>query len=249
MNLNRLTIAQRAKVTHRTTCLEGQLALAGSTDETQTIGFPIAAAIVLCGGRSMRMGTDKATVPFGCETLLQRACRIAGESAECVIVVAAVGQHLPELPHSVRIVRDEFPEAGPLAGMLTGLRFLKRESQLAPVRQQSKLCLGAVWVTSCDTPFVDRRVIECLSNQLGDFDAVCFTFAGYLNPLAAIYRIRCVDVLESIFAQGERKATALLNAVETCILRVDDVSADFPEHTFLNVNTPESLQQARRLLS
>ena len=57
-------------------------------------------AIILCGGKSSRMGRDKATLPFGPELMLQRVVRLIGEvvSLENVVVVAAPNQLLPELP-------------------------------------------------------------------------------------------------------------------------------------------------------
>ncbi|HUR55514.1 MAG TPA: NTP transferase domain-containing protein, partial [Gemmataceae bacterium] len=62
------------------------------------------AGIVLCGGRSSRMGRAKAWLPFGGETMLQRVVRVVGEVVSPVVVVAAAGQDVPPLPVGVRIV-------------------------------------------------------------------------------------------------------------------------------------------------
>ena len=56
------------------------------------------AGIILCGGRSTRMGTSKALLPFGGETMLQRIVRLLGTVASPLVVVAAAGQPLPNLP-------------------------------------------------------------------------------------------------------------------------------------------------------
>ena len=60
-----------------------------------------AGGIVLCGGRSTRMGVPKATLPFGPETMLQRVVRLLGAVVSPIVVVAAREQSLPELPDDV----------------------------------------------------------------------------------------------------------------------------------------------------
>src|SRR3954470_12815150 len=79
-------------------------------------------AIILCGGKSSRMGRDKASLPFGSETMLQRVVRLIGEvvPAETTVVVASATQELPPLPPRIRIVRDEQAYRGPLAGLAVG---------------------------------------------------------------------------------------------------------------------------------
>jgi len=65
-----------------------------------------AGAIVLCGGKSARMGTPKALLPFGPETMLQRVVRILQEVVSPIVAVAAVGQQLPALPADVIPSKD-----------------------------------------------------------------------------------------------------------------------------------------------
>ena len=73
--------------------------------------------IVLCGGRSTRMGSSKALLPFGSETMLQRVVRLLGTVVSPLVVVAATEQALPGLPASVTITRDEREGRGPLEGL------------------------------------------------------------------------------------------------------------------------------------
>ncbi|MCA9165188.1 MAG: NTP transferase domain-containing protein, partial [Planctomycetales bacterium] len=56
------------------------------------------AGVVLCGGKSRRMGESKATLPFGDELMVQRVVRLLSEVVSPIVVVAAEGQTLPELP-------------------------------------------------------------------------------------------------------------------------------------------------------
>ena len=70
--------------------------------------------IVLCGGRSTRMGVPKATLPFGPETMLQRVVRLLSTVVDPIVVVAARDQQLPELPSGVINTVDEREQRGPL---------------------------------------------------------------------------------------------------------------------------------------
>src|SRR6202030_4816740 len=100
-----------------------------------------AAGIVLCGGRSTRMGVPKATLPFGSETMLQRVVRLLGTVVSPVVVVAAREQSLPELPEDVAVTRDEREQRGPLEGLRAGLSALPKSADIA-------------YVTSCDVPLL-----------------------------------------------------------------------------------------------
>jgi len=80
--------------------------------------------IVLCGGLSSRMGSPKALLPFGPETMLQRVVRVLGTVVSPIVVVAAEGQGLPDLPAGTIFTRDEREARGPLEGIRAGLKAL-----------------------------------------------------------------------------------------------------------------------------
>src|SRR5690242_19240072 len=109
--------------------------------------------IVLCGGRSSRMGRPKAWLPFGGEFMLQRVVRILRGVVDPVAVIAAPGQDVPPLPKDVGIIRDEIEGKGPLAGLAAGLAALEGG-------------VDVTYLSSCDVPFLKpefvRRVTEFL---------------------------------------------------------------------------------------
>src|SRR5690242_16558381 len=117
-----------------------------------------AGGIVLCGGRSSRMGVPKATLPFGPETMLQRVVRLLGTVVSPVVVVAAREQALPELPHGITVTRDEREQKGPLEGLRAGLRALPSS-------------VGIAYVTSCDVPLLVPAFVERMVGLLGDHDS------------------------------------------------------------------------------
>src|SRR6185503_12220976 len=130
-------------------------------------------ALVLCGGRSTRMGRDKATLPFRGETLLARTVRRVSPAVADVVVVARPGQDLPALQESVRVVRDEVEDKGPLGGLSPGLRSSRAD---------------AVFATACDAPFVARAVVDLLFERLGAADVAIVVEGDRPCPLCAVYR-------------------------------------------------------------
>src|SRR5207253_2864515 len=103
--------------------------------------------IVLCGGLSSRMGRSKAWLQVAGEPMLARMVRVVGEVAPRIVVAAADGQELPDLPASVRIVRDAEPRLGPLAGFAAAL---------------TETAAEIAFVAACDMPNLDADSIRAV---------------------------------------------------------------------------------------
>ncbi len=188
-------------------------------------------ALVLCGGRSRRMGRDKAWLPFGGERLLQRVVARVAACCDEVVVVARPGQELPPLPADVRVAHDELPDQGPLGGLVPGLRALA--------------ACDACFATSCDAPFVSAAVIDLLFARVTDHDVAVAESGGFTHPLSAVYRPHVVPALERLLAAGRLRPVFLYDEVATA--RVDEhaLRAVDPELDALrNVNTPEAYEDA-----
>ena len=177
-----------------------------------------AGGVVLCGGRSSRMGTPKAWLPAGGETFLGRAVRVVGEVCSPVVVVAAAGQELP--PVDAELVRDGAPDAGPLEGLRAGLLALRGRCDVA-------------FVAACDLPGLTPEVVRAVLAGLGDAAACVPVCGGRDQPLAAAYRLTVGDTAMSLLAGGSRRLTDLLAAVPTVRLPADGWAA-----ALRNVNTP-----------
>ncbi len=196
------------------------------------------AAIVLTGGKSRRMGREKHLLPFGREVVLQRICRLLSSVASPIVVVAARRQELPSLPGSVTVVRDEFPGEGPLGGIITGMAALGENDS-------DKRNIDAVWVGSCDAPFVNPRVVQVLHGELADFDAVVVRDGDRTLPLGAIYRRGVEFAARRLFQKGERRASAIAEAVRTRTVQADELREFDSELLWLwNMNTPEEYERA-----
>ena len=193
-----------------------------------------AAAVVLCGGRSVRMGTDKSELLIEGESFLSRICRIVGPCVETTVVVAAQNQQLPELPASVCIVRDALPDAGPLAGLLSGLESLR-------IRQPH---IQYCWVGSCDAPFVNSRLIGHLLQTCGDKDATVVRHVGRIQPLGGVYHTRVLEAVRRLVDSGERRLNELPLHLQAEVIDAESLRHHDPELAFLrNVNTPEDYQR------
>ena len=158
----------------------------------------VVGGIVLCGGRSERMGCSKTLLPFGPEVMLQRVVRLLGEAVRPVVVVAAPGQDLPELPSPVRVVRDRAEGCGPLEGLYCGLRSCEREVE-------------AAFVSGCDTPLLKPAFVRRMIEQLGDFDVVVPREGRYPHPLAGVYRTCLAATIGDLLDQQQYRIAGTLS--------------------------------------
>ena len=186
--------------------------------------------IVLCGGRSSRMGRPKAWLPVGDETMLQRVVRVVGEAVGPVVVVAAPGQDIPPLPAGVGLARDKAEGLGPLAGLVAGLGALDGQVE-------------AVYLSACDVPFLYSEFIRRICERLGNSTACVPEVDGRRHPLSAAYRTSALEVAVRFLAAGNRRMTAFVEAIPTCFLGPADF-ADMDLLTLWNVNTPDEYSAA-----
>ena len=214
-----------------------------SSPPTNEASDKACASIVLCGGRSQRMGTDKALITFEDETLLQRTCRTLGKVTRPVVVVAAPLQTLPKLPDDVTIVRDEFPDQGPLGGLLTGLQSLKADSHLTSLP-------SGVFVCGCDSPFLSANVIAEMQRRFVLLDprddCLLVTHEQQWQPLHSVYRLTVGGTATRLFESGVLSLHRLLRELNAEIVTASEFVALDPKLLFLrNVNTPDDLASAK----
>ena len=192
--------------------------------------------IILCGGRSTRMGRDKAGLPFGPETMLQRVVRILQSVVSPVVVVAAANQKLPELPSDVLIAIDQQPEQGPLEGIFAGLLTLQNHTT-------------AAFITSCDVPLLEPAFVQRMCSLLEQHDAVVPADEDHVHPLAGVYRTHMADHVQQLLQAKRFRPLYLIE--ETNSLQVPTklmLDVDPALYSLFNLNSPAdyhaALQQA-----
>jgi molybdopterin-guanine dinucleotide biosynthesis protein A len=190
------------------------------------------AGIVLCGGRSQRMGRPKAWLPFAGELMLPRVVRLLGEAVRPIVVVAAPEQEVPLLPSEVVIVRDEEKGRGPLQGLAAGLAALRGLAD-------------AAYLSSCDVPFLQPAFVSRLIEMLGDH-AVCVPRVGdHHHPLAAVYRLEVTEAVTYLLAENRLRPFFLFEAVPTRVVEAAELTDVDPTfQTLRNLNTPEDYAAA-----
>lgn len=191
--------------------------------------------VVLCGGRSSRMGRPKAWMPFRAELMLPRVVRLLSEAVGPVIVVAAPRQEIPSLPNSVAIVRDEREGRGPLQGLAAGLNVLRGQ-------------VDAVYLSSCDAPFLRPAFVRRLIDLMGDAMVCVPQVGGRRHPLAAIYRVEVAQAAARLLAEDRLRMLDLLDAAPTRIVEAAELADVDPTfETLRNLNTPEEYEAALRV--
>jgi molybdopterin-guanine dinucleotide biosynthesis protein A len=180
-------------------------------------------AIILCGGRSTRMGVDKASLPFGNETMLERITRILRGITDEVIVVGRRDQ-------DAATIHDATEDQGPLSGIASGLSSSRTDLNI---------------VVACDMPLINPHVLERMAAAVGNDDVCVAMVDGHASALCGIYRSRIATDAEALLATGERRVMRLLDRVKT--QRIDaslfhDIDPEL--QTFISVDTPEAYRNA-----
>jgi molybdenum cofactor guanylyltransferase len=195
------------------------------TSETKQFG-----GIVLCGGRSSRMGRSKAWLPFGPQTMLQRVVDVLREAVDPIVVVGAPEHPIPQVSERVSIVRDAEEGLGPLAGLAAGLEALKDVAD-------------AAYVSSCDVPLLSAAFVRAVIARLGEADLAIPRDASHHHSLAAVYRTSLAQRCRDLLAQGQRRPLDLVQASRTHEFDIDQLRSVDPElRSLRNANTPQEYE-------
>jgi molybdenum cofactor guanylyltransferase len=193
------------------------------------LAIPGLAGVVLCGGRSARMGVDKATITFEGTTLLERA--LARLDAVCDPVLVAAGD-LPLRVAGRLSVADPVPGAGPLGGLVAALRASPHPLLV---------------VVAVDLPWIDPGLIGMLAARIGDGDvAVCETARG-IEPLHAVYSTSMLAAAETALAGTDRSLRRLIEHSDAVRLTESEWrDAGISDRFTRNINTPQDLAEVSR---
>ena len=186
------------------------------------------AAWVLVGGKSSRMGTDKARADSDGRAL---ALRVADRAAMVCGTVSLVGDPAVYGELGLPIVADRFPGQGPLAGIEAALEGTDFEVNL---------------IVACDMPAVDEKLLEELLAAAEGADCTLPRHDnGHVEPLCAVYRRGCHPVILAALEAGVRKVTDILPLFEREGFAVRYVRVSDPA-PFANLNTPEDWRRYHR---
>ena len=183
-------------------------------------------AIIMAGGDSRRMGTDKASLLLDGQTLLQS-------------VIATMQQLFPKVIVSVRAPRpgidlpqvcDEQPDGGPLAGLAASL---------------GQIATPWAFMVACDMPFVVPEVVELLARYRLQHQAVVPVVHGHPQPLAAFYAASCLAPLRVSLTAQQKSLRGVLQQLD--VRYVDEaemLEADPQLRSFFDLDTPQDVAAA-----
>ena len=187
------------------------------------------AAIVLAGGKSSRMGQDKALIKLGDRSLLYQICTLAQECATQVYVVTPwIEKYQAILPNNCQLIPEKVRHQGPLRGFAVGLQYVKQD-----------------WVLllACDLPLLTASVVKQWCQYLPTVSSSAIALLPSSSkgwePLCGFYRRSCLSSLKTYLEGGGKSFQSWLSNHTVQELPVSD------RQVLFNCNTPEEFKKIR----
>ncbi|GHV96173.1 hypothetical protein AGMMS50293_24930 [Spirochaetia bacterium] len=181
----------------------------------------VTGAVILAGGRSRRMGTDKALLRWGEFTFLERILSQLEHFPEVLISAGEPGQYAE---FGLPVIADIYPNRGPIGGLYSALKCCRSPFLL---------------VLSCDTPLFERGLGEYLAALASDdFDAIVpMTCNGWRQPLCAVYAKTCTDILFAQIQAGNNRMRDALSLMRTRYIPMTELP--YQDMVLSDINLPE----------
>ncbi|MDD5434547.1 MAG: molybdenum cofactor guanylyltransferase [Nitrospira sp.] len=195
--------------------------------------------IILVGGKSRRMGQDKAFMSVGGKQVFRRILDVFETLFDEILIVTNKqgrfsGYGYPEIV-------DLIPDSGPMGGIYTGLTYAKSDT---------------VFTASCDLPFIHPSPVKMIIDESCKYDIVVPEISGRLHPLHAAYSKRCMPYIIKRLENKEMNITRFINEMseagkrmELTVKKVqmtDPASEEMWKQTVYNMNTQEEWSKANR---
>lgn len=188
--------------------------------------------VVLAGGKSTRMNFNKAMLPCGPLTLLEKTVNELYKACAQVIIVA--GENIYDLDNCL-IIPDLYRDGGPLGGIYAGL-------------QASKTAY--TFCVACDLPLFKGELVNILYEKAAGYQVVVPKVRGYYEPLLALYHQSCLDVMAKALKAGRRKITAAYPYLRVKAVPHEEIGERLGEWDYyLNINTPEDWESYKKSIS
>ena len=190
-------------------------------------------AMVLAGGKSRRLGVDKAYLALNNGRSLVASAVAAVRAVSADVMVVAGPDFCPEC-FDARLVIDVYPGKGSLGGIYSGL-----------LRSEYSHCL----VVACDMPFLNVDLLAHMVSLDRDYDVLIPRADDKLEPLHAIYSKGCLPHMRDLLSRDHLRIIEFFDKVRVKYVEAAEIEVFDPHHlSFFNVNTPEQLAAARALI-
>ncbi|MGG5341278.1 molybdenum cofactor guanylyltransferase [Enterococcus sp. AZ192] len=179
-----------------------------------------ATAVILCGGKSTRMGFDKSLLKVNGEFVLLRTVKQLQKTFPKVLLVANQRTKFPAVFSQVAIIEDHYHEKGPLGGLATGLEEIETEY---------------LFLVACDIPNLTVDLIRIMTEHLSTYQIVLCQQNGRLEPLFAFYHRSCLSVFQQQLTSKNWRIAKEFDRFSVKIITLETST------TINNVNTPKEL--------
>ena len=178
------------------------------------------AGVILAGGKSRRFGSNKALADIdGCPMIEHGAALLNDLFTERLLVT-----NTPDYYHFLNwpVTPDIFPGAGPLAGIHAALK---------------KINCSRAFITACDMPLINSRLIQFLCGTPGDWDIIVPWLDRGPEPLYGVYRKSCLEVIENNLLNDQRKIRLIFDQLKIRKVSLDEITPHISDlTTFVNIN-------------
>lgn len=175
--------------------------------------------VIMAGGKSSRIGTDKGLLKFRGNFLSEYAIHLI-DSLLAEVYISSNNRNYEQF--NLPIIFDIYKNIGPMGGLHAVLKTISSEY---------------VFIISCDMPFMTKEVVNILISNLGDNDVIIPIVENKLEPLCAIYSRRLFPEIEKRIKHGNYKMQDLILASRTKFVKFEN------NLVFRNINTKEDLEQ------
>ncbi len=191
--------------------------------------IPGITGVILAGGESRRMGSDKSLLPIhGARFIDHVYARLAALFDE-VLIVTNSPELYPEIP--CRKVPDIYAAQGALAGIHSGVKHAQQQH---------------TFVVGCDMPFVTPELVRCICAEAERGDLILPVSSSGHEPLHALYGKTCLPAMEQVLDQGKQRIVSFFKQVRVVEIPAEKLQqVDPQERSFRNINTPEEYFQLR----
>lgn len=179
-------------------------------------------ALILCGGRSKRMGRPKAFLPFGGTTMINHILTNVKDMFAETFLVSNEPESFEDF--DVDVVKDILPYRGPLGGILSGLL----------VSQHSH-----AFVIACDMPLITPKMIRELCQRRFEHDVVVASHDEGIEPLLGVYSKNCIKSLEESLFNGDLALKDFLSGLNSVTFDLEEETKEGSLPPYFNVNTPQ----------
>ncbi len=184
---------------------------------------------ILAGGKSSRMGTDKALIRIGNERMISRIAKELGGFSDTIV---SAGRNRAYDDLGFDTVYDENVEVGPMEGIRQVLLHAGEEY---------------VFICAADMPFISKELVSYMAGYISsDYDCYVIADEEHIHPLCAIYKKSVLPVIEELIAEKKYRLREIFSRVATKYITLEQTV--FDKKTVRNINTRDELREALRPL-